>query len=87
MFVIRKVYDLSTIAKSVEFIPQSPLVKKVIGMHSETCPEMVMSLNNRLMVQFLAEHLGLAADQDIDAEILRMKHLLECPFNALSLQI
>jgi hypothetical protein len=48
---------------------------------------MVMSLNNRLMVQFLAEHLGLAADQDIDAEILRMKHLLECPFNALSLQI
>ena len=28
----------------------------MLGMHSETCPELVMALNNKLMVQFIRKH-------------------------------
>lgn len=54
------------------------LVKKVIGMHSATCPETVISLNNRLTLQFIFRHLGLPNDADIDKEIRNKSSLLNC---------
>ena len=36
---------------------QFSLVKKFVGLLSETCPETVIDLNNKLMVQFLWKHL------------------------------
>ena len=37
---------------------QFSLVKKFVGLLSETCPETVIDLNNKLMVQFLWKHLS-----------------------------
>ena len=33
-------------------------MKKFVGLLSETCPETVIDLNNKLMVQFLWKHLA-----------------------------
>ena len=41
-----------------QFCFQFSLVKKFVGLLSETCPETVIDLNNKLMVQFLWKHLA-----------------------------
>ena len=41
-----------------QFRFQFSLVKKFVGLLSETCPETVIDLNNKLMVQFLWKHLA-----------------------------
>jgi len=38
------------------FVIRGAKLRKMLGMHSETCPELVMALNNKLMVQFIRKH-------------------------------
>lgn len=44
-------------------------MKKIIGLHSRTCPEVIIDLNNKLMVQFLWKMLGKDADKEVDDDI------------------
>ena len=48
---------------------QNQLARKIVGMHSETCPEIVIDLNNKMMVQFIWSHLGMPGDQEIDDDL------------------
>ncbi|TRY77916.1 hypothetical protein TCAL_13122 [Tigriopus californicus] len=57
----------------VPFILKAALIRKVVGMASKTCPEIVIDLNNKMMVQFLWKHLGLLNDKDVDEDIKRLK--------------
>jgi len=63
------------------FIFQFSLVKKFVGLLSETCPETVIDLNNKLMVQFLWKHLSKdgagSSDSDVDSDITKRSDLLE----------
>jgi len=63
------------------FIFQFSLVKKFVGLLSETCPETVIDLNNKLMVQFLWKHLPQdgagSGDPDVDSDIAKKSDLLE----------
>jgi hypothetical protein len=52
----------------------------MLGMHSDTCPDLVMGLNNKMMVQFIRKHLKLETDADIDADVNKQKHLLQSGF-------
>jgi|FrelakmetLWP11LW_1041352.scaffolds.fasta_scaffold404937_1 hypothetical protein len=56
-------------------------MKKILGMHSSTCPEMVMSLTNKLMVQFVRNHLDLPNDEEIDSDIEKQSNLLISGFD------
>jgi hypothetical protein len=56
-------------------------MKKILGMHSSTCPEMVMSLTNKLMVQFVRNHLDLPNDEEIDSDIEKQTNLLISGFD------
>jgi hypothetical protein len=56
-------------------------MKKILGMHSSTCPEMVMSLTNKLMVQFVRNHLDLPNDKEIDSDIEKQSNLLISGFD------
>ncbi len=55
-------------------------MKKILGMHSTTCPETVMSLTNKLMVQFIRKHLNLTDDDEINSDIEKQKNLLTSGF-------
>jgi hypothetical protein len=55
-------------------------MKKILGMHSTTCPETVMSLTNKLMVQFIRRHLNLTDDDEINSDIEKQKNLLTSGF-------
>ena len=59
------------------FLMQHNHLKKVLGLHSQTCPETVMSLNNKIMVQFFLKHLDGSADAEIDEEISKNTHLIQ----------
>ena len=59
------------------FLLQQTMIKRFLGLHSLTCPELVMNLNNKLMVQFLYKHLGVNADAEIDDEILKNSSLIK----------
>jgi hypothetical protein len=59
-------------------------MKKILGMHSTTCPETVMSLTNKLMVQFIRQHLKLTEDEEINADIEKQKKLLKSGFQPTS---
>lgn len=59
------------------FLLQQTTLKRVLGLHSKTCPEVVMNLNNKLMVQFLFKHLGANAYAEIDEEIVKSSSLLQ----------
>ena len=59
------------------FLVQHTALKRILGLHSKTCPDVVMSLNNKLMVQFIFKHMGLAPDGEIDDYILRSSSLLQ----------
>lgn len=41
-------------------------LRKMLGMHSDTCPNLVMTLNNKLMVSFIRKHL----QQECEKEVL-----------------
>ncbi len=55
-------------------------------MHSTTCPDMVMSLNNKMMVQFLRSVLQLEKDAEIDSEVDKLKNLLHSGFGTECLE-
>ena len=62
------------------YIFQHHIVKRVAGMHSTTSPETVMDLNNKMMVQFIWDQLGTAADAEVDEDVRRMADLVADPF-------
>jgi hypothetical protein len=62
------------------FVLKGSRIKKMLGMHSDTCPDLVMGLNNKMMVQFIRKHLKLETDADIDADVNKQKHLLQSGF-------
>ena len=43
---------------------QNNLVRRIVGMDSPTCPDKVLDLNNRYMVQFIRNHLGIGGQND-----------------------
>merc|ERR1719315_881426 len=47
------------------FIFQSNLIKKMIGMYSETDPLLVLDLNNKLLLHFVWSHLGLETPGEV----------------------
>ena len=51
-------------------------MKKILGMHSSTCPETVMSLTNKLMVRFIRAHLDLPEDEEINSEIEKQSKII-----------
>ncbi len=59
------------------FIMQYAVVKKVVGLLSETCPETVIELNNKLMLQFLWKHTGRESDADVDGSVAKLNHYVE----------
>ena len=59
------------------FLLQHVTIKRVLGLHSQTCPEAAMNLNNKLMVQFLYKQLGQNSDAEIDEEIKKNSYLLQ----------
>lgn len=56
-------------------------MKKVVGMMSDTCPDTVMELNNKLMVQFIWEQTGKDPDPEVDDDVERMRYLLADPIS------
>ncbi len=52
-------------------------IKKIIGMHSKTCPEIVIDLNNKLMVQFAWQRLGKSSDAEVDEDVARQNDLIK----------
>ena len=62
-------------------LKQNTMVRKVIGMHSETCPEIVLDVNNKLMVQFIWKHIHEHHDAEVDHDIDQNKHLLKPLFD------
>ena len=59
------------------FLVQHKMLKRILGLYSDTCPEVVMNVNNKLMVQFIFKHLGLSADAEIDEVIAKNASLLK----------
>ena len=55
---------------------QGSHMKRVVGVASETCPNKVMTLNNRLMVQFIRKHINLEPNSEIEDYIENEKDLL-----------
>jgi len=60
----------------VPFIIRGSHMKRVVGVASETCPNKVMTLNNRLMVQFIRKHINLEPNSEIEDYIENEKDLL-----------
>ena len=56
-------------------VPQTT-VKKVLGLHSKTSPELAMNVNNKLMVQFIYKHTGVPSDSELDEEIMKNSSIL-----------
>lgn len=52
------------------------MVRRIVGMDSPTCPEKVLDLNNRYMVQFIRYHLGIGGTND-DLHLETLKPLKE----------
>lgn len=61
-------------------VPQTA-VKKVLGLHSETSPDIVMNINNKLMVQFIFKHSGVPTDSELDQDIIKNNYLLREGFD------
>jgi hypothetical protein len=62
------------------FAHQKTVMKKILGMHSTTCPETVLSLTTKLMVRFLRRQLGLPEDADVNSDIEKQSNLLRPGF-------
>ena len=52
----------------------------MLGVHSQTCPELVMTLNNKLMVQFILKHIDAESNTEVDDEIRKYHDLLRSGF-------
>lgn len=46
---------------------KSGIIKKIMGFQSDTCPVLVLDLNDKLMLHFIWSHLGLEVDSDVVA--------------------
>merc|ERR1712062_122386 len=44
---------------------KSGIIKKIIGMQSDTDPVLVLDLNDKLMLHFMMTNLGLTPDKDV----------------------
>lgn len=66
---------------------KSQKLKRMLGMHSETCHKLVMTLNNKLILQFLYKHLNLQNDTDLDIFIENNKDLIPEGFGTDHLQV
>lgn len=64
------------------FFVQQTTLKRILGLYSKTCPEMVMNINNKLMVQFILKHVGINADPEVDQYITKNSFLLEEGFGS-----
>ncbi len=73
---------LSYIFKYFFFHFQKILLRKVLGVHSRTCPETVMVVTNRLIVRFIRKHLNLGDDEEVNAELGQQKDLIIEGFGA-----
>jgi len=62
------------------FVIKGARLRKMVGMHSETCPELVMELNNKLMVQFINKHLKITCDADIETDLKKHENLFRDGF-------
>ena len=60
------------------FLLKNNIVKKHLGAYSKTCPETVMSINNKLMAQFLFKELGLdhTSNTSVKEELQKYSHLM-----------
>ena len=52
----------------------------MLGMHSETSPEVVMSLNNKLMVQFINKNSDSTCDANIENDLKKHENLFRDGF-------
>ena len=50
---------------------QYTLLKRITGTHSETSPEVVLDLSNKLSLQFALRQLGAPPDAEIDADVAK----------------
>eukprot|EP00095_Tigriopus_kingsejongensis_P006071 maker-scaffold917_size81461-snap-gene-0.9 protein:Tk06071 transcript:maker-scaffold917_size81461-snap-gene-0.9-mRNA-1 annotation:"hypothetical protein DAPPUDRAFT_208600" len=57
----------------VPFILRAGFIRRVVGMASRTCPEVVIDLNNKMMVQYIWQNLGKPNDREVDEEVLKLK--------------
>ena len=59
------------------FLLRNTTMKKVLGSYSKTSPDKVMNVNNKLIVQFLFDKLGMAPSPELDEEITNSSILLQ----------
>jgi len=55
---------------------KSSIIKKIIGMQSDTDPVLVLDLNNKLMLHFIWSNLGMEFDKDVDKFLEHHKNIL-----------
>jgi len=60
---------------------KSSVIKKIIGMHSDSDPVLVLDLNNKLMLHFIWSNLGMEFDMDVDKFLEHHKNILVEAFN------
>ena len=58
------------------FVLRNNTMKKMFGSYSETCPEKIMSLNNKLAIQFIEKELGRKPNLEMSDEITKMSDLI-----------
>ena len=58
------------------FVLPNKRLKKLLGSYSKTCPEQVMNINNKLIVQFLYNKLGMSLSPALNEEVAKYSHLL-----------
>jgi platelet-activating factor acetylhydrolase len=59
------------------FLIRNTSMKKVFGSYSKTSPDKVMNVNNKLIVQFLFDKLGMTPSPELDDEIRNSSFLLQ----------
>ena len=64
----------------VPLVIRNAKLKKILGMHSSTCPQVTLSLTNKLMVQFINKALGVEVSQDIQQGIAEHDDLVKSGF-------
>lgn len=64
----------------VPFVLKSAKLRKMLGTYSPTCPEIVMSLSNKLMLRFINQELGMKSSQETLDEIALHEDLIKSGF-------
>ena len=59
------------------FVLPNKTLKKVLGSYSKSCPEEVMNINNKLIVQFLFKELGKSPSETLNEEVTKYSYLLQ----------